>query len=67
MKDIIPEYARNIYAYILSLTEINKQIREARIEIKGKIKDWEKESVKSLTQKLTGERKVPNIETKLKT
>ena len=67
VRDIIPEYARNIYAHTLTLTKINKQIREALIEIKGKIKDWGKESVKSLTQKLRCEREVPNIETKLRT
>ena len=63
---IIPEYARRTQG-TLSLNKINKQIREALIEIKGKMKDWEKESVKSLTQKLRGEKKVPNIETKLRT
>ena len=50
-----------------NLTKINQQIREALIEIKGKPKDWGKESVKSLTQKLRGEREVPYIETKLRT
>ena len=52
------EHIRKFYT---QWTEIIKQIRDALIEIKGKMKDWEKERVELLTQKLRGEWEVPKI------